>query len=122
MTNKEEETWAQEKGRGERLKADALAEAADPGDVVMSSDAGAYQYHGDWAGVVTPDDPLATIEQAMRLYDVRWLALEGAHTVDALKPIMRGEMRPEWLSGPIVLVPSLPRTDEEVDEEPGADE
>ena len=114
------ETWTDERDSRTEVLA-AQAEAADPRDVVMSSDAGAYQFHGDWAGIVTPDDPLATIEQAMRLYDVRWLALEGAHTVEALKPIMRGETHPEWLSEPIVLVPSPPRTDEEIDEEPAAE-
>jgi hypothetical protein len=86
--------------------------------VVMSSDAGAYRYHGGWSGIVTPDDPLPTIEAAMRLYDVRWLALEGAHTVEALRPIMRGETRPAWLSDPIVLTPPRPRTEKEVADDP----
>ncbi len=115
------EAWQQERdGRLEVLA--VLEERGHPGDVVMSSDAGAYQYHGDWAGVVTPDDPLPTIELALRLYDVRWLALEGAHTVEALDPVLRGELHPEWLSDPIVVTPPLPRTDEEIaeagDEEP----
>ena len=57
-------------------------------------------------GIVTPDDPLPTIEEAMRLYDVRWLALEGAHTVEALEPVIRGEVRPDWLSEPIVVDPA----------------
>jgi hypothetical protein len=110
------ETWQQERdGRREVLA--ALEQRADPTDVVMSSDAGAYQYHGDWAGIVTPDDPLPTIEEAMRLYDVRWLALEGAHTVEALEPVIRGEVRPEWLSEPIVVTPPLPRTEEEMAQE-----
>ncbi len=83
------EAWHEEQRARVEVLA-ALEELAQPGDVVMSPDAGAYQYHGDWAGVVTPDDPLATIEQALRLYDVRWLALEGAHTVEALEPVLRG--------------------------------
>ncbi len=79
-----------------------------------SSDAGAYQYHGDWAGIVTPDDPLPTIEAALRLYGVRWLALEGAHTVEALQPVIRGDERPAWLSEPLVVTPPRPRTEQEI--------
>jgi hypothetical protein len=82
----------------------------------MSSDAGAYQYHGDWAGIITPDDPLPTIEEALRLYDVRWLALEGAHTVEALKPVLQGEIRPTWLSEPMVVTPALPPSTAELEE------
>ncbi len=85
-----------------------LSAKAEPGDVVMSPDAGAYQYYGDWAGVVTPDDPLATVEQALARYDVRWLALEGAHITSGLEPLLRGEVQPDWLSAPLVVVPPLP--------------
>jgi hypothetical protein len=109
------EAWTEERdGRAEVLT--ALAEQAAPDDVLMSSDAGAYQYHGDWAGIVTPDDPLSTIEDALLLYGVRWLALEGSHTVEALQPVLRGEIRPAWLSEPLVLTPPLPLTEEEAAE------
>lgn len=108
------EAWTEERdGRREVLS--ALAAEADPDDVIMSSDAGAYHYYGDWAGIVTPDDPLPAIEEALRLYDVRWLALEGAHTVGALQPVIRGEERPAWLSEPIVVAPPRPRTEAEVE-------
>ena len=93
----------------------ALAADADPDDVIMSPDAGAYQYHGDWSGVITPDDPLPVVEEALRLYDVRWLALEGAHITEALRPVLTGEVRPDWLSEPLIVVPPLP-LDEEDDE------
>ena len=32
--------------------AEMLSSVADPTDVIMSPDAGAYRYHGDWAGIV----------------------------------------------------------------------
>jgi 4-amino-4-deoxy-L-arabinose transferase-like glycosyltransferase len=99
----------------------ALAEEADPGDIVMSSDAGAYQYHGDWDGIVTPDDPLPVVEEALRLYDVRWLALEGAHVTNALRPVLTGEEQPDWLSAPIVVMPPLV-ADDETDEAGPEDE
>jgi hypothetical protein len=91
---------------------------ADPADVVMSPDAGAYHYHGDWSGIVTPDDPLPVVEEALRLYGVRWLVLEGDHPTVGLEPVLRGEVRPDWLSEPLVTVPPLPPED---DEEAGED-
>jgi hypothetical protein len=70
----------------------------------MSPDAGAYRDRGGWPGVVTPDDPLATVGGALRLYGVRWLALERAHLVPRLAPILDVESRPAWLSTPLVSI------------------
>jgi 4-amino-4-deoxy-L-arabinose transferase-like glycosyltransferase len=106
------ERWTDERDARRDVLA-ALTAEAKPGDVVMSSDAGAYQYYGDWPGIVTPDDPLATVEEALRRYDVRWLALEGAHVVKSLEPVLRGDIRPDWLSQPLVVTPPLPRSQEE---------
>jgi 4-amino-4-deoxy-L-arabinose transferase-like glycosyltransferase len=98
------DAWKRERdGRVPLLE--MLALAAAPGDVVMSPDAGAYRFHGGWAGIVTPDDPLPTVEQALRLYDVRWLALEEAHLTPALRPLLAAEVRPRWLSAPLLTVP-----------------
>jgi 4-amino-4-deoxy-L-arabinose transferase-like glycosyltransferase len=95
--------WDQEvRGRRELLA--ALDQHGEPGDRVMSPDAGAYRYRGGWPGVVTPDDPLATVEKALRLYDIRWLALERDHLVPSLAPILDGRSRPSWLSAPVVEV------------------
>lgn len=81
----------------------ALAERAEADDVVMSPDPGAYNYYGGWRGIVTPEDPLPVIEEAARRYGVRWLALERAHMVEALAPVLTGKVRPDWLSAPIVV-------------------
>ena len=62
---------------------------------------------------MTPDDPLPIVEQALRLYGARWLALEGAHVTAGLRPLLAGEVRPAWLSEPLVTVPSLPSTEDE---------
>jgi 4-amino-4-deoxy-L-arabinose transferase-like glycosyltransferase len=88
----------------------ALEGHATPGDRVMSPDPGAYRYHGGWPGIITLYDPLPTIEEALRRYDVRWLALERAHLVPALEPVLDGQVRPDWLSAPIVASgsPGLP--------------
>jgi len=106
------DAWRHERdGRADVLA--MLAAEADPTDIVMSPDAGAYQYHGDWAGIVTPDDPLPTVEEALRLYGVRWLALESEHITEGLRPVLTGETRPAWLSDPLVVVAPLPVEDED---------
>jgi hypothetical protein len=107
--------WSTERdGRAPLLA--ALERVAGPHDRVMSPDAGAYRYLGGWPGIVTPDDPLPVVEQALRLYDVRWLALERDHITTSLAPLLAGDERPEWLSDPVVVVddPSA-----EVDSEAG---
>ncbi len=75
----------------------------------MSPDAGAYRYHGGWSGIVTPDDPLPIVEEALRRYDVRWLVLEAAHVTAGLRPILEGTLRPDWLSEPLVESPAMRR-------------
>ena len=92
----------------------ALAVEAQGDDVVMSPDAGAYRYYGGWAGIVTPDDPLPIVEEALRRYQVRWLALESDHITAALRPVLAGETRPSWLSEPLTEVSALTRDDDAV--------
>ena len=82
----------------------ALA-AAPASDRIMSPDAGGYRYLTGHPGIVTPDDPLPVVEQALRLYDVRWLALERDNITASLEPLLAGTQRPSWLSAPIVVVP-----------------
>ena len=84
----------------------ALAEVP-AGERVMSADAGAYRYLSGHPGIVTPDDPLPIIEDALRLYRIRWLVLEQAHLVPALAPVLSGELRPTWLSAPIATADAL---------------
>ena len=85
----------------------------------MSPDPGAYRYQGGWAGIVTPDDPLPVVEMALRRYGVRWLTIEGAHVTAALLPVLTEQIRPEWLSTPLVVVPALPLEDEAGEIAPG---
>jgi len=104
------DAWIEERD----ARADVLAklgDVAEPDDVIMSPDAGAYRYHGGWAGIVTPDDPIDVVEEALRRYGVRWLALEAAHSVSALRPLLSGEDRPDWLSAPLVV--TAPASDDE---------
>ncbi len=95
--------WEREQGARTDILT-ALAVHGRTGDVVMSPDAGAYRYHGGWSGIVTPDDPLPVVEEALRLYGARWLVLERDHITAGLRPVLAGETQPPWLSGPIVTV------------------
>lgn len=78
--------------------------AAPLSDRVMSPDAGGYRYLTGHPGIVTPDDPLPVVEDALRRYGVRWLALERDHITVSLAPLLAGTQRPAWLSAPITLV------------------
>jgi hypothetical protein len=73
-------------------------------DRIMSADAGAYNYLTGLSGIVTPNDPLPVIEEAMRAYDIRWLVLERKAIVPGLQPVLLGETRPAWLSRPVVAI------------------
>jgi hypothetical protein len=111
--------WEAERSSREPVLA-ALAEDATPGDIVMSGDAGAYWYGGRWPGIITPSDPLAIVEDAARRYGARWLALEAEHIVPSLVPVLTGEVRPDWLSDPVFVIP--PEASPTADAEPSAAE
>ena len=78
-----------------------------PGDRLMTPDAGGFRYHTGHPGIVTPEDPLPVVEDALRRYDVRWLILEREFSTVALAPVLDGDIRPAWLSAPITVVPDI---------------
>jgi 4-amino-4-deoxy-L-arabinose transferase-like glycosyltransferase len=86
-----------------RLGLAAALAAIPASELLMTADPGAYRYLFGRSGIVTPDDPLPVIEQAARTYGVRWLVLERGMIVPALAPVLRGEERPAWLSGPLAV-------------------
>jgi hypothetical protein len=51
---------------------------------------------------VLVNDPIETVEQVARAYDIRWLVLEKADAVPAVKAILLGEQRPAWVGPPIL--------------------
>ena len=68
----------------------------------MSLDAAGLKYWTGRPGVVTPNDPIDTIQAVARAYGIRWLVLEAGPAesdgpVAALRPILRGETRPSWV-------------------------
>jgi hypothetical protein len=84
------------------------AQPLPPGERLMSPDPGAFWYRYGTVGVVTPNDPLPVIERAARDYDVRWLVIEREHMVPALRPVLDGTARPDWISAPLATVPADP--------------
>jgi hypothetical protein len=97
-----------------QLVARGLVDAgAGAGDRVMSIDASGTLYWTGHGGVVLVNDPLPTIEQVARAYDIRWLVLDRADSVPAVAPILDGEPRPPWLGPPVASRPARQLPDAE---------
>jgi hypothetical protein len=77
-------------------------------DRVMSIDASGTRYWSGRGGVVLVNDPLSTIEQVARAYQIRWLILERADAVPAVAPILDGAPRPAWIGPPVASRPAVP--------------
>jgi len=96
----------------------ALASALDrlgvpATDRLLSIDAAGFTYWTGRPGVVTPDDPIETIEAVARAYEIRWLIVERDDAARALAPVLSGELRPAWIGPAAFFVPEpaggLPR-------------
>ncbi len=75
-------------------------------DRLMTIDAGGYRYTTGHGGVVTVNDPLPTIEQVAKAYDIRWLVLERGHIVPPLVPVLGGQVHQSWIGPPVLTIPS----------------
>jgi hypothetical protein len=76
-------------------------------DRLLSIDASGMKYWTGRPGIVTPDDPIETVEAVARAYDARWLVLERTSIARSLAPILAGGARPLWIGRPVFSVPSL---------------
>jgi 4-amino-4-deoxy-L-arabinose transferase-like glycosyltransferase len=88
----------------------ALAAALDglgasQADRILSIDAGGIKYWTGRGGVVTPDDPIETIEAVARAYQARWLVVERSDAAQSLGAVLRGS-RPGWVGPPAFEYPS----------------
>jgi len=94
--------WAEARAPRQALAsaADALGMARD--DRVMSTDAAGFKYWTGRPGVVSPDDPIETIQAVAKGYGIRWLVLERDAIVRALQPVLVDDVRPAWI-GPAVF-------------------
>ena len=70
-------------------------------DRILSIDAAGIRYATGRGGVVTPNDPIETIESVARAYGTRWLILERDDIVPALAPVLLGQARPAWIGPPV---------------------
>src|SRR4051794_6714009 len=77
------------------------AAGAGAGDRLMSIDSSGYKYWTGRGGVVTPDDPLDTVRDVARAYDIRWLILERRDITRSMAPIIEGGARPDWIGAPV---------------------
>ncbi len=73
-------------------------------DRILSIDAAGFKYWTGRPGVVTPDDPIETIEAVARAYGTRWLIIERNDAARALAPVLLGESRPAWIGAPVFQV------------------
>jgi hypothetical protein len=72
-------------------------------DRILSIDAGGFKYWTGHPGVVTPNDPIETIEAVARAYGIRWLIVEPSDAAFAFAPVLRGT-RPTWIGPPVFSV------------------
>jgi hypothetical protein len=81
-----------------------LGVAAD--DRLLVIDSAGFKYYTDRPAIVTPDDPIDTVEQVARAYSTRWLVLERDDVVRSLAPILAGGPRPGWIGSPVYRYPA----------------
>ena len=74
-------------------------------DRILSIDAAGMWYFTGHPGVVTPDDPIDTIEAVARAYQTRWLVVERGDAARALAPVLAGT-RPAWIGPPTFSIPA----------------
>lgn len=97
-----QERWAETRAPRMAVAAALVEAGAAPTDRLLAIDAAAFHYWTGHPGVVTPDDPIETIEAVARAYGTRWLIVERDDAARALGPVLRGEARPAWI-GPAVF-------------------
>ena len=78
------------------------------GQMVMANDPGlVWSIDPNLPAIQTPFSSLAIIHEAALSYDARWLVLNRDFIVDALWPVLTGQVHPAWLSAaPIYASPT----------------
>ena len=92
-----------------RVGRQAVAAALDlagaaPDARIMTIDAAGYRYWTGRGGVVSPNDPIETIQQVAEAYQIEWLVIEPTNSVAALAPVVAGA-RPPWVGPPVATIP-----------------
>jgi hypothetical protein len=94
--------WTDRTDQHKAVAAALDAAGAPPSDRVMSIDASSTKYWSGHGGVVLVNDPLDTIHDVARAYDIRWLVLDRDDAVSSVAPILDGAPLPDWLGPPIM--------------------
>ena len=94
--------WTDSRDRFARVAAALHGVEAGPTDRVMSIDASGTRYWSGLGGVVLVNDPLDTIHDVARAYDIDWLVVDRDDSVSAVAPLLAGAPRPDWLGAPIL--------------------
>jgi hypothetical protein len=95
-------TWSARRDQATAVALALDAAGAPATDRVMSIDASGTRYWSGRGGVVLVNDPLDTIHDVIRAYDIRWLVLDRGDSVAAVAPILDGASQPAWLGQPIL--------------------
>jgi hypothetical protein len=91
----------EDRREGQLAVASTLDAAGAPAtDRVMSIDAASTKYWSGHGGVVLVNDPIDTIRDVARAYQIRWLVLDKRESVPAAGPILAGD-RPAWVGAPL---------------------
>ncbi len=98
--------WDQSRQPRLALASELQRRGVPASDRLLSIDAAGMTYFTDRGGVVTPDDPIGTVEAVARAYDTRWLVLERDDVVRSLAPVLSGGARPAWIGAPVFTVAS----------------
>ncbi len=95
--------WADGRTKFQRVASALDVARAAPTDRVMSIDAAGTKYWTGRGGVVLVNDPPDVIHDVALAYDIRWLVLDRADSVDSMAPVLDGVSRPSWLGEPIFV-------------------
>jgi Dolichyl-phosphate-mannose-protein mannosyltransferase len=99
--------WEQKRSERQAIAAALTLAGATPDSRVMAIDAAGMNYAGGFSGVVSPNDPIDTIESVARAYRIEWLVLERDGIVPALGPVLAGESRPAWIGPAVYTIPAV---------------
>ena len=99
--------WAAQRSDRQAIGAALDLAGATPDARVMSLDAAGFNYITGHPGVVTPNDPIETIQRVAVAYQIEWLVIERDNAVPALAPVLNGTGRPAWIGAPIYTIPDI---------------
>jgi hypothetical protein len=96
--------WAAVRDPRIALAADLDARGVPATDRLLALDAAGTWYWTHRPTVVTPNDPIGTVEAVARAYGIRWLVVEPHEVVPAVRDAVATDAaRPSWI-GPAALV------------------